>query len=78
MRAALVDALSCGRLAGAGLDVHTLEPPDPGNPLLTMDRVVLTPHVASSTHGALARIALRAGEDMARVLRGEEPLHPVW
>ena len=76
--AALVDALRRGRLAGAGLDVHAQEPPDPGNPLLTMDRVVLTPHVASSTRGALARIALRAGEDMARVLRGEEPLHPVW
>lgn len=74
---ALADALREGRLAGAGLDVHAQEPPDPSNPLLRLENVVLTPHIGSSTKGALRNIARRAGEDMARVLRGEPPLHPV-
>jgi lactate dehydrogenase-like 2-hydroxyacid dehydrogenase len=45
---ALVDALADGRLAGAGLDVFADEPNVP-EPLLTMDNVVLLPHVASGT-----------------------------
>jgi lactate dehydrogenase-like 2-hydroxyacid dehydrogenase len=46
--AALVDALTTGRLAGAGLDVFADEPQVPDE-LLTMDNVVLLPHVASGT-----------------------------
>lgn len=46
--AALVNALTTGRLAGAGLDVFADEPHVP-NELLTMDNVVLLPHVASGT-----------------------------
>ncbi|MFJ9565228.1 NAD(P)-dependent oxidoreductase [Streptomyces fuscichromogenes] len=42
--AALIEALREGRLRGAGLDVFESEPPDPGNPLLSMDNVVLSPH----------------------------------
>lgn len=75
--AALADALRGGRLAGAGLDVYGQEPPLANSELVTLENVVTTPHIASSTTGALARIAKRAGEDMARVLRGEAPLHPV-
>jgi len=41
---ALVDALRAGRIRGAGLDVFETEPPDPRNPLLSMDNVVLSPH----------------------------------
>jgi phosphoglycerate dehydrogenase-like enzyme len=43
--AALVDALRGERLAAAGLDVFEVEPVEPGNPLLGLDNVVLTPHV---------------------------------
>ena len=46
--AALVDALTAGRLAGAGLDVFADEPHVPEE-LLTMDNVVLLPHVGSGT-----------------------------
>jgi D-3-phosphoglycerate dehydrogenase / 2-oxoglutarate reductase len=54
---ALIDALRSGTIAGAGLDVFELEPLDPNNPLLAMDNVVLSPHVAGST---LNNISIRA------------------
>ncbi|WP_338775744.1 NAD(P)-dependent oxidoreductase [Streptomyces sp. DG1A-41] len=41
---ALIEALRAGRIRGAGLDVFETEPPDAGNPLLSMDNVVLSPH----------------------------------
>ncbi len=47
--AALADALRAGRIAGAGLDVFLKEPPDPGHPLLNMDNVVASPHIAGMT-----------------------------
>ena len=44
---ALYQALSEGWIAGAGLDVLDKEPPDPNNPILKLDNVVITPHMAS-------------------------------
>jgi phosphoglycerate dehydrogenase-like enzyme len=44
--AALVRALTEGRITGAGLDVLETEPPRPDNPLMRMDNVVMTPHIA--------------------------------
>ena len=46
---ALFTALKEGWIAGAGLDVFNQEPISPANPLLQLDNVVLTPHVASGT-----------------------------
>ena len=43
--AALIEALQKGVIAGAGLDVQEYEPPAEGNPLYTMDNVILTPHM---------------------------------
>ena len=75
--AALIEALQAGRLGGAGLDVYEQEPPDPDNPLFQMDRVALTPHLASFTDEGRRRMGLMAVEDALRVLRGERPLHLV-
>ncbi len=44
--AALAEALNTGRLAGAGIDVLTVEPMQPGNPLMTAKNCLITPHVA--------------------------------
>ncbi len=71
---ALIDALLSARLAGAGLDVFDREPPETTNPLLTMDNVVLTPHVASGTLDALRVKARRYAENMQLVLAGREPV----
>lgn len=76
--AALVDALRQGRLGGAGLDVFDTEPPLLGNPLLTMDNVVLSPHAAGSTSAALERMARMAAEQVIDVLNGRRPAHPAW
>lgn len=46
---ALVDALSSGRIAGAGLDVMAEEPLPPESPLWDMDNVIISPHVSALT-----------------------------
>ncbi len=71
--AALIEGLQAGRIAGAGLDVFEQEPIDPANPLLAMDNVVLTPHIAGITWDTWSRRARFAYANMQRVWRGEAP-----
>jgi D-3-phosphoglycerate dehydrogenase len=73
---ALADALTSGRLAGAGLDAFATEPPA-GSPLLTAPNVVLTPHMGAFSDDANAAMGTTVVRDIARVLRGEPPHHPV-
>lgn len=56
---ALVDALTSGRIAGAGFDVLSVEPPRDGNPLLALDlpNFLLTPHVAWASREAMQGLA---------------------
>ncbi len=53
---ALAQALNEERLAGAGLDVLSAEPPSPDNPLLTAKNCIITPHYAWGTHAARKRL----------------------
>jgi D-3-phosphoglycerate dehydrogenase len=70
---ALARALEEGWIAGAGLDVMEKEPPDPDDPLLKLDNVVLTPHYASYTEEAYAEMRRKVVEAVAAALRGEFP-----
>ncbi|MGH9122213.1 MAG: NAD(P)-dependent oxidoreductase, partial [Acidimicrobiales bacterium] len=72
---ALVDALRAGRIAGAGLDVFAVEPLPADDPLLSLDNVVLTPHVAGATYETSRRRGVAAAENVRRVARGEAPLY---
>ena len=74
---ALAKALKNKRLAGAGIDVFSVEPISPDNPLLGLENVILTPHIAGATNEARQRIINVAVENVARVLRGEKPINVV-
>jgi D-3-phosphoglycerate dehydrogenase / 2-oxoglutarate reductase len=71
---ALVVALSERRIMGAALDVFDVEPLPPDHPLLKLDNVTITPHLAGSTIDAfLTSPKLMAGH-LTRMLRGQQPL----
>ena len=74
--AALAQALREGRIFAAGLDVYEGEPEvHPG--LLELENVVLAPHIGSATVETRDRMATLAAENLAAVLRGEQPKTPV-
>jgi phosphoglycerate dehydrogenase-like enzyme len=68
--AALVDALRTGSLAAAGLDVFSEEPVPADNPLLTLDNVVLTPHVTWYTADTMRRYLEQALDNCRRISDG--------
>jgi phosphoglycerate dehydrogenase-like enzyme len=68
---ALFDALTSGKLRGAGLDAFAIEPVEPGNPLLTLDQVVATPHVGGAVIDNVENVARHAIGNIMRVLNGE-------
>jgi glyoxylate reductase len=70
---ALYKALKEGWIAGAALDVHEREPTDPDSPLLDLDNIIVTPHIASASVETRTKMAVIAATNCAAVLRGEEP-----
>jgi D-3-phosphoglycerate dehydrogenase len=70
---ALVQALKTGHLAGAGLDVWDQEPPPLDHPLLAMDNVFATFHVAGVTHEGRRNVAAIGAEQIVSLLSGERP-----
>jgi D-3-phosphoglycerate dehydrogenase len=71
--AALVQALQSGHLAGAGVDVWDQEPPPLDHPLLAMDNVFATFHVAGVTHEGRRNVAAISAEQVVGLLAGERP-----
>jgi D-3-phosphoglycerate dehydrogenase len=74
--AALQAALESGQIAGAALDVYAKEPPG-DLPLLQLDNVVATPHLAASTREAQVNVALEVAEQVIAVLEGRPALYAV-
>jgi glycerate dehydrogenase len=66
----LADALNAGRIAGAGLDVLSVEPPPRDNPLLSARNCIITPHIAWATRSARQRLLDTAVENVRAFLRG--------
>ena len=72
----LIEALHCGHLGGAFLDVFAHEPLDPASPLWEMDNVIVTPHSAGQSDGIYARVVEIFLENLALWLAGK-PLRNV-
>jgi len=70
---ALAGAIKGGRLRGAGIDVFAAEPIQPGNPLLGLDRVVLTPHIAAISADSFATSLTRMFGNLRAIDSGEAP-----
>lgn len=75
--AALVRALWERWIAGAALDVLSQEPPDPNHPLLTLDNVIVTPHIAFASVASDRDMRSFAVEAVIQTLRGERPTNIV-
>ena len=70
---ALVRALRATRIRGAALDVLSKEPPEPDNPLLRMENVVVTPHTAWYSEESLVRLKAQGMDEIVGVLTGKSP-----
>lgn len=73
----LLDALTSGKIAGAGLDVLASEPPAADNPLLKLENVIFSPHCAAHSEEAFDRMGVHAAIGIDQVLSGEAVSWPV-
>jgi phosphoglycerate dehydrogenase-like enzyme len=72
---ALYEVLASNKIAGAGLDVFGVEPLPLSSPLLSLENIVMTPHVSSQTHESLWRIYELAIDIASDFFAGREPKH---
>ncbi len=71
--AALAEAVRGGKVAGAGLDVLTSEPPEQGNPLTGLKNVVLTPHSSFFSDDSFVELKRKAAVNMVEIIGGRRP-----
>ena len=74
---ALYSVLKNAQIAGAGLDVIETEPPAEDNPLLHMENVIVTPHVAWYSEDSMERLKVMGMDEVIRVLNGKRPWYVV-
>lgn len=72
-QSALIQALSTGTIQGAALDVLEQEPPAADEPLLKLENVILTPHIASWTNEAIIQLRRQTARNVVLVLKGQLP-----
>jgi len=70
---ALYEALKSGQIFAAAIDVTEVEPISPDDPLLTLDNIIITPHIASASFTTRKNMALMAAENLLAGLRGQAP-----
>ena len=73
---ALLAAVRSNQIAGAALDVRSIEPPSMDDPLLREEHILVTPHMAWCSLEASRQLRERACMEIVRVLRGEKPENP--
>jgi len=70
---ALYEALKSGQIFAAAIDVAEIEPISPDDPLLTLDNIIITPHIASAGFTTRTDMAFMAAENLLAGLRGQAP-----
>lgn len=74
---ALYQALSNNSIAGAGIDVMSKEPPQEGDELLSLENLIVTPHIAWYSEESLERVKVQGMDEVVGVLDGKRPRHIV-
>lgn len=74
---ALYEACKNGTIAGAGLDALKKEPVDPNLPLLTLDNIIMYPHIGGNTQEAAHRASYFSAMGVQEVYEGKEPTWPI-
>ena len=70
---ALYEALKTAQIAGAGLDVFEQEPTPMDNPLLTLDNLVVAPHISSASYETRSKMAEMVADNLVAFFEGRKP-----